>query len=68
MSNHVEVLVLVIGLSLDWTVMSSLLVPESVIVISHDIGKIQLISNSDILSYLWSSLPSYIARIVHHSG
>ena len=53
MSNHVEVLVLVIGLSLDWTVMSSLLVPESVIVISHDIGKIQMSSKLlDIIGFL----------------
>ena len=53
MSNHVEVLVLVIGLSLDWTVMSSLLVPESLIVISHDIGKIQMSSKLlDIIGFL----------------
>ena len=44
MTNQVEVFVLVIWFSLDGAVVASLLVPESVIVVGHDVGEVEQVA------------------------
>ena len=44
MTNQVEVFVLVIWFSLDGAVVASLLVPEAVIVVGHDVGEVEQVA------------------------